>query len=74
MPIVGVMMEGATLVEGVAITRFPIDGEGATDFLAEWIQSLRWRPSLQAVVLGGITMAGLAVVDLVALVGAAGVA
>lgn len=66
-PIVGVMMEGATLVEGVAITQFPIDGEGATDFLAGWIQSLRWRPSLQAVVLGGITMAGLAVVDLVAL-------
>ncbi len=66
-PIVGVMMEGATLVEGVAITRFPIDGEGATDFLVGWIQSLRWWPSLQAVVLGGITMAGLAVVDLVAL-------
>jgi len=66
-PIVGVMMEGATLVEGVAITRFPIDGEGATEFLAGWIESLRWRPSLQAVVLGGITMAGLAVVDLVAL-------
>ncbi|SHK77065.1 endonuclease dU [Rhodothermus profundi] len=66
-PIVGVMMEGATLVEGVAITRFPIDGAGATDFLAGWIQTLRWRPSLQAVVLGGITLAGLGVVDLVAL-------
>ncbi len=66
-PVIGVMMEGATLVEGVAITRFPIDGAEVTAFLSEWIQSLRWWPSLQAVVLGGITLAGLAVVDLVAL-------
>ncbi|GBD02173.1 hypothetical protein HRbin18_01909 [bacterium HR18] len=71
-PVVGVMMEGATLVEGVAITRFPIDGAEVTTFLAEWIQTLRWRPSLQAVVLGGITLAGLAVVDLAGLAGQLG--
>jgi endonuclease V-like protein UPF0215 family len=62
-PIVGVVMEGSDLVEGVAMTSFPIDGAGVTDFLAAWIQGLRFRPGLQGIVLGGITIAGLAVVD-----------
>ena len=51
-PIVGVMMEGAHLLESVAITEFPVDGENVTDFLAEWIASLRLHPTLDAVILG----------------------
>ena len=66
-PVVGVMMEGATLVEGVAVGAFPVDGDGATDYLSAWIGAQRWWPSLQAVVLGGITIAGLGVVDVAAL-------
>ena len=62
-PIVGVMMEGPDLVEAVAITRFPVDGDGLTDFLADWVGDLRFRPALQGVLLGGITAAGLGVVD-----------
>jgi endonuclease V-like protein UPF0215 family len=58
------MMEGADLVEGVAFTRFPVDGPEATDFLADWIGGLRVRPALHGVLLGGITIAGLGVVDL----------
>lgn len=63
-PVVGVVMEGCDLVEGVAITRFPVDGDGATRFLAEWIGGLRFRAGLQGVLLGGVTLAGLGVVDL----------
>ena len=63
-PVVGVVMEGAALVEGVALTSFPVDGAGATAFFADWIRDLRWHASLQAVVLGGITICGLGVVDL----------
>ena len=63
-PIVGVMMEGADLVEAVAISEFPVDGEGVTDFLASWIEGLRFRPALQGVLFGGITIAGLAVVEI----------
>jgi endonuclease V-like protein UPF0215 family len=66
-PLVGVIMEGADLVEGVVVTRFPVDGEGATEFLAGWIEDLRFRPGLQGLVLGGITLAGLGVVDVPAL-------
>jgi endonuclease V-like protein UPF0215 family len=62
-PIVGVMMEGADLVENVAVTAFPVDGDGATEFLGDWIGTLRSFPSLQGVILGGITLAGLGLVD-----------
>lgn len=63
-PVVGVLMEGNDLVEGVALTTFPVDGAEATGFLADWIGGLRWRDAMQAVVLGGITLAGLGLVDL----------
>lgn len=57
-------MEGNDIVEGVAITHFPVDGPDAARFLGEWIHTLPWRPAIQAVVVGGITLAGLGLVDL----------
>ena len=63
-PIVGVMMEGANLVEGVFVTSFPVDGDRATEFLIRWIEGMRHLPSLQAIVVGGITIAGLGLIDL----------
>lgn len=63
-PVVGVLMEGNDLLEGVALGHFPVDGPDATGFLAEWITGLRWRQAVQAVVLGGITLAGLGLIDL----------
>lgn len=57
-------MEGATLVEGVTMNHFPIDGAEATDYLANWIETMRWREALQGIMLGGITLAGLGLVDL----------
>jgi hypothetical protein len=65
--VVGVMMEGGDLVEAVAVTEFPIDGDGAAEFLGEWVAGLRLHPSLQAIALGGVTIAGLGVVDVDAL-------
>ncbi len=62
-PIVGVLMESADLVESIAVGRFPVDGEDATGFLAAWIATLRGAESCQGLVLGGITIAGLGVVD-----------
>ena len=71
-PIVAVMMEAADLVEGVAIERFPVDGADASGFLARWVGSMRFRPALQSLVLGGITIAGLGVVDVEELARASG--
>ena len=62
-PIVAVMMEGSDLVEGVAVDAFPVDGDAPADHLAVWVTGLRFHSSLQGVVLGGITIAGLGVVD-----------
>jgi endonuclease V-like protein UPF0215 family len=62
-PIVAVMMEGADLVESVAVSAFAVDGDDATGFLADWIGGLRALASAQAILLGGITIAGLGVVD-----------
>lgn len=63
-PVVGVVMENATVVEGVAVTSFPVDGDDATGFLADWIDALKWAPMLNAIVLGGITIAGLGIIDI----------
>src|SRR5262249_48235476 len=66
-PVIGVVMEGPDRIESIALGRFPVDGEDATDYLAGWIAGLRARPTLQGVILGGITIAGLALVDVTAL-------
>lgn len=66
-PIVGVTMEGADIIESVALGAFPVDGDGVTEYLMDWIDGLRTRRMLQAVILGGITMAGLGLVDVTAL-------
>lgn len=65
--VVGVMMEGPDLVEAVALTGFPVDGDDVTGFLGDWVGGLRFRPALQGLVFGGITLAGLAVLDVRAL-------
>jgi endonuclease V-like protein UPF0215 family len=41
------------------LTEFPVDGEGVTAFLADWIRA-RFSPALHGVLFGGITLAGLA--------------
>jgi endonuclease V-like protein UPF0215 family len=60
-------MEGHDVIESIALGEFPVDGEGATEYLAAWIGGLRARPMLQAVILGGITIAGLGIIDVTAL-------
>jgi endonuclease V-like protein UPF0215 family len=66
-PLIAVAMEGHDVVESVALGEFLVDGDGATEYLASWIAGLRTRPMLQAVILGGITIAGLGIVDVTAL-------
>jgi hypothetical protein len=69
-PIVGVTMEGADLVEGVAVGAFPVDGADATGFLARFVLGLRAHQGLHGLILGGITIAGLGIVEIAALAGA----
>ena len=62
-PIVAVMTEGASLVESAAITSFPIDGDGVTNFLVDWLSGLRMTAASQVIVFRGITIARLASLD-----------
>jgi uncharacterized protein len=71
-PVVGVLMEGSDLVEALAITSFPVDGADAAGYLANWIHGLRVYRGIQAILMGGITIAGLGLVDLDALASALG--
>lgn len=66
-PVVAALCEGASILEAVARSDFAVDGAGATEFLIEWIGGLRALSSLQGVALGGITFAGLGIVDVRAL-------
>jgi endonuclease V-like protein UPF0215 family len=63
-PIVGVVKEGPDLIEAVAVATFAVDGDDAAGFLSAWVGGLRAYRSIQAILLGGITIAGLGVVDL----------
>jgi hypothetical protein len=69
-PLVAALVEGGDRLEGVAIRSFPVDGDGVTEFLAGWVRELRFHPAAHALVLGGVTIAGLAIVDLPALAAA----
>jgi hypothetical protein len=71
--LVAVFMEGADLVEGVAIERFPVDGADVTDFLSQWMLRLRFLPAAQGIVFGGLTIAGLALIDAPALAASTGI-
>jgi endonuclease V-like protein UPF0215 family len=66
-PLVAALCEGPDLVEAVATSAFPVDGDGATEFLARWLGGLRATAGAQAIALGGITLAGLGLVDVHAL-------
>ena len=63
-PVVAVMMEGATHVDGVALNRMKIDDPEATRFVIEWIKSMKWTASLQGIIFGGVTIAGLGLIQL----------
>jgi len=62
--VIGVVMAGPALVEGILTTSVPMDGEDVSTKLAAWIRSSRFHPSLRAVLLEGLTIAGLSVIDL----------
>ncbi len=65
-PVIGAVFNGPRL-EGVLRGKVRRDGANATRNLAALIEGSRFAPSLQAVLLQGITFAGFNVVDLVAL-------
>jgi endonuclease V-like protein UPF0215 family len=62
--LVGVVMAGPALVEGVLTTSVPVDGDDVTARVAAWVRGSRFHPSLRAILIEGLTIAGLSVIDL----------
>jgi len=62
-PLVAALLEADGPLEAVSISAFPVDGDGATEFLADWVSGMRSYATVQGLVLGGITLAGLGIVD-----------
>jgi hypothetical protein len=62
-PVVGTVFNGARL-EGVLIGRVRRDGANAASRLAAMIEGSRFRSSLRAILVQGVTLAGFNVVDL----------
>lgn len=70
--VVGVVTRGASYVEGVLTTECQVDGNDATARVVEMVRSSRFRPTLRALLLNGVTLGGFNVVDLGAVADAAG--
>lgn len=66
-PLVAVLTEGPDQVEAVMVGAFPVDGARVTEYLLEWLGRSPALPGVQVLLLGGITIAGLALVDAEAL-------
>ncbi|HIH38997.1 DUF99 family protein [Candidatus Woesearchaeota archaeon] len=62
--IIGTIFRGGKSLDGVVSTIIAIDGIDATEKLSSLIQTTKFRPQLQAILLDGITMGGFNVIDI----------
>ncbi len=63
-PVVGVVVSLPGYLEGLLRTEVEVDGDDATEALLSSVNPSRFRPASQAILLGGISLAGFNVVDL----------
>ncbi|MGI0148595.1 MAG: DUF99 family protein [Thermoplasmata archaeon] len=66
-PVVGVVVQAPSYIEGVLTTLAEVDGHDATERIAEMIGTSRYRAGLAMVFLDGTAVGGFNVVDLEAL-------
>lgn len=62
--VIGAVMKGGTLLEGILATKVSIDGNNSTEKLIELINNSRYRLQLRCILLNGIAVAGFNVVDI----------
>jgi endonuclease V-like protein UPF0215 family len=63
-PVVGVVVQAPSYIEGVLTTLVEVDGRDATDRIAEMVLRSRYREGLAMVLLDGVAVGGFNVVDL----------
>ena len=62
--IVGAILRGNSLLEGVIVREVSVDGDDSTSKIIEMIKNTRHRRQLKAILLHGITFAGLNIADI----------
>ena len=63
-PVVGVVVQAPSYIEGVLTTLVEVDGHDATDRISEMVSRSRYREGLAMVMLDGVAVGGFNVVDL----------
>ena len=66
-PVVGVVVQAPSYIEGVLTTLAEVDGHDATDRIAAMIRRSRYRPGLAIVLIDGTAVGGFNVIDVDAL-------
>jgi uncharacterized protein len=66
-PVVGVVVQAPSYIEGVLTTLAEVDGHDATDRIAEMVSDSRYREGLAMVLLDGAAVGGFNVIDVEAL-------
>ena len=62
--VIGVIMRGGLWVDGTVSSQVKVDGNDATNVIADMINKCRFKPQLQCIFLNGIAVAGFNVVDI----------
>lgn len=63
-PIVGVVMRGKDYLEGIWVSEITVDGNDATDKIAEMINNSRFKSHIRAVLINGGAVGGFNVIDI----------
>jgi len=62
--IIGTIFRGGSWLDGVTSTKASIDGNNATEKIAEMINKSRFKPQLQCIFLDGIAVGGFNIIDI----------
>ncbi len=62
--VIGTIFRGGSFLDGILSTKVKVDGSNATSKLVEMINSCKFKPQLQCVLLDGIALGGFNIVDI----------
>lgn len=62
--VVGTVFRGGSFLDGVLSTKVGIDGNDATEKLVQMINSSKFKPQFQCILINGIAVAGFNIIDI----------
>ena len=62
--VIGTVFRGGTSIDGILSTMVNIDGHDSTDKLIKMVNSCKFKPQLQCILLDGIALGGFNIIDI----------